>query len=278
MNISNQDISNQDIANLVERRKEGGVGRSLHDVAIVARRNLLIDIRNPAEVLVSTAFSISLLCVFTASFAKVVAPSESYGTYAQFLLPFTLIQGLLFNTVNIGVTFYNDLSSGRDTRMRAMPISRFSAVGGRLLSSGVRLLFQITGIVLAGHLIGFRFQGGVLGAVGFFLLPTLFTLSFALIALYVAAGAKSAEAIAAVLNPWILPFTFLSIGYVPKTGFPQWAQGIVTYNPVSMVSQAMRALATGEPAASFVIPTLIWSALLISVFGLLTLKAYSRRI
>ncbi|MFK8186548.1 MAG: ABC transporter permease [Phormidesmis sp.] len=268
----------QEIAALVAERKEGGWGRSLHDMLIIAQRNILIDIRNPAAVLVSTAFSISLLFVFTASFAKVVSPDESFGAYAQFLLPFTLIQGLLFNTINVGVSFYNDLSSGRDTRMRSMPISRLAAVGGRLLASGARLLFQISGIVLAGHLIGFRLQGGVMGVIGFFLLPILFTLSVGLIALYVAVGAKSAEAISAVLNPWILPFTFMSVGYVPKEGFPKWAQGFVSHNPVSTIAQAMRALATGEPASHFVITTLCWSALLISSFGALTLKAYKRRI
>lgn len=274
----NGDQTQAAIAALIAARREGGLRRSLHDMVTVARRNILIDIRNPAELLVSTAFTISLMLVFTASFAKVVSPDEGYGTYAQFLLPFTLIQGLIFNTVNIGVTFYEDLSSGRDTRMRSMPISRLSAVGGRLLSSGVRILFQILGIVLAGHFIGFRFQGTLVSSVGFFLLPTLFTLAIALIALYVAIGAKSSEAVSAVLNPWILPLTFMSIGYVPKAGFPAWAQGFVTHNPISIVSQAMRSLANGEPAGQYVVITLLWSALLISIFGSLTLKAYKRRI
>lgn len=271
-------LSEADIAGLVAQRKEGGVVRSLQDMLVVARRNLLIDVRNPAEVVVSTLFSVSLLCVFTASFAKVVAPSEDYGTYAQFLLPFTLIQGLLFNTVNIGVTFYEDLASGRDARMRSMPISRLTAVGGRLFSSGARLLFQVVGIVLAGYLIGFRLQGGFLESVSFFLIPVVFTLSVALIALYIAIGAKSSEAIAAVLNPLILPLTFLSVGYVPKEGFPLWAQGFVSYNPVSQVSQAMRALSGGQPSAEYVLATLAWSGALISIFGALTLKAYKRRI
>jgi ABC-2 type transport system permease protein len=272
------DLDSQAVAAIVAARREGGWVRSLQDIAIIARRNILLDIRNPAEVLVSTAFTVSLLLVFTASFAQVVAPGESYSTYAQFLLPFTLIQGLIFNTVNIGNVFYNDLDSGRDIRLRAMPIARLSAIGGRLLSSAARLLFQISGIVIAGHLVGFRFYGGLLGTMGFFLLPVVFVLSIALIALYIAMGAKSSETIAAVMNPWILPFTFLSIGYVPKEGFPNWALGFVTHNPVSIISEAMRALAAGEPAAQAVIITLCWSLALIIIFGPLTLRAYQKRI
>ncbi len=272
------ELDSQAIAAMVAARREGGWMRSLQDMLIIARRNLLLDLRSPAEILVSTAFPVSLLLVFTASFAQIVAPGESYSSYAQFLLPFTLVQGLIFNTVNIGSTFYEDLDSGRDVRLRAMPIARLAAIGGRLLASAGRLLFQISGIVLAGHLVGFRFYGGPIGILGFFLLPVVFVLAIALVALYIAVGAKSSETITAVMNPWILPFTFLSIGYVPKEGFPDWALGFVTHNPVSVISEAMRALAAGEPAAKPVVITLLWSLALIITFGPLTLRAYKRRI
>lgn len=266
------------IAAMVAARREGGVRRSLSDILTIARRNILLDLRSPAELLASTAFNISLFLVFTASFAKVVSPDDSFSSYAQFLLPFTLIQGLIFSTVATGTLFYDDLSSGRDIRMRAMPIARLAAVGGRLIAAATRILFQIFSIVLVGYLIGFRFEGGLFSTLGFFLVPTLFTLSISLIALYVAVGAKSSETISAVLNPWILPFTFMSIGYVPKAGFPDWAIGFVSRNPVSVVSEAMRALAAGEPATKSVLTVLAWSLALFLTFGPLTLKAYKRRI
>lgn len=266
------------VAAMVAARQEGGLKRTLHDIAIVAWRNTLIEIRNPASILVSTGFAISLLFVFTASFARVVSPEGGFSSYAQFLMPFTIVQGLLFNTVNLSGLFYEDLDNGMDVRLRAMPIARFAAVGGRLLASGGRLLFQTTGIVLAGYLIGFRFQGSFLGMLVFLLLPVIFTLSVSLFGFYIAIGAKSAEAVSAALNPWILPLTFMSIGYVPKEGFPDWAQGLVTYNPVSTVSEAMRSLSLGEPALLSSGIVLLWSLLLILVFGPLTVRAYERRI
>lgn len=271
-------ISPEDIAAMVAARREGGLGRTLHDIVIVAWRNMLIDLRNPASLVVSALFATSLFFVFTASFAKVVNPGEGFSSYAQFLLPFCAVQGLLFNTVDIGGFFYNDLENGMDVRLRAMPIARFSAIGGRLLSSGARLLVQLLTIVISGHFIGFRFQGSLLATVGFFLLPIIFTLSIALIGFYVAVGAKSAETVSAVLNPWILPFTFLSVGYVPVEGFPSWAQAIVTRNPVSTLSEAMRAMASGEPAAKNVAIVLLCSLALCLLFGTLTVRAYQRKI
>lgn len=265
------------IADMVAARREGGLWRTLNDVGVVAWRNLLLEVRAPASLLVSTMFTVSLLCVFTASFARVFAADGSFSSYAQFLLPFTIVQGLLFNTINISVFFYEDLENGMDVRLRAMPIARLSALGGRLISSGARLLFQVVGIVLAGHLLGFRFQGGLLSSLAFLVLPVIFTLAVSMFGFFVAVGAKSAEAISAVLNPWILPLTFFSIGYVPKEGFPDWAQGIVTYNPVSVVSEAMRALANGEAALASVGTALGWSGLLMAFFGWKTVKAYQQR-
>lgn len=270
-------LDSEAIAQMVAARREGGLWRTLHDMSIVAWRNLLLEVRSPASLLVSTFFTISLLCVFTASFAKVFSDGGSFSSYAQFLLPFTIVQGLLFNTVNISNFFFEDLENGMDVRLRAMPIARLSAVGGRFIASAARLLFQVVGIVLAGYFLGFRLQGGVLASVSFLLLPVIFTLSVAMMGFYVAVGAKSAEGVAAVLNPWILPLTFLSIGYVPKEGFPDWAHGFVTHNPVSVLSEAMRALADGEAAIAPVSITLGWSALFMVTFGWMTLKAYKYR-
>ncbi len=270
-------LPSPEITALVAARQEGGLGRTLHDIVIVAWRNLLIDFRNPASLIVSALFATSLLFVFTASFARVVNPGGGFGGYAQFLLPFTTVQGLMFNTVDISSFFYTDLENGMDVRLRAMPIARLAAIGGRLLSSGARLLIQVLAIAIAGHLIGFRFYGSLWETLGFFLLPVIFTLSIALIGFYVAVGAKSAETVSAVLNPWILPFTFLSAGYVPIDGFPNWAQPFVTYNPVSILAGAMRAMASGEPATQNVLVTLLWSLVLCSIFGTLTVRAYQRK-
>ena len=272
------DAETDAIAAIVAARREGGLRRTFHDIAIVAWRNTLVEIRNPASILVSTAFPISLLFVFTASFARVVSPGEGFSSYAQFLLPFIIVQGLLFNTVGLSNLFYEDLDNGIDIRLRAMPIARFAAIGGRLLASAGRLLFQTTGIVLAAYLIGFRFQGNLFSVLGFLLLPVIFTLSVSLFGFYIAIGAKSAEAVSAAINPWVLPLTFMSVGYVPKEDFPDWAQPIVVHNPVSIISEAMRALSAGDTAFGLIGIVLLLSLLLILTLGPLTLRAYKRRL
>jgi ABC-2 type transport system permease protein len=264
-------------AQLVAARQEGGLLRTVHDIAIVTQRNLLLDLRNPAVIIGATGFPIFLMLIFTAGFAKVVVPGGSYTDYAQFLVPLSTIQGLLFSTINTGTSLYYDLQSGMVSRLRTLPIARSAVLAGRILGGAGRLLVQVVFIILVGHLIGFRFQNGFINGLIFLLLPVLFTSAFSWVAVFLAVKAESAETVQAAMAPWLLPLTFLSIGYVPKEGFPQWIQGFVEINPVSAVAQAMRGLASGGPFMGYLIQTLLWSAALTAVFSTLAIRAYQKR-
>lgn len=262
---------------LVAARREGGLKRTLHDVSILTQRNLLLDIRNPAVIVGATAFPIFLMVVFTAGFAKVVTPDGNYANYAQFLVPLSVLQGLLFSTVSMGVALYNDLDRGMDTRLRTMPIARATVLASRILGGFGRLLAQVIAIVLVGHLLGFRFQGGFLGMLGFLVLPPIFASSFAWIAMLIAVKAQAPESVQISMNPWLLPLTFLSIGYVPLEGFPEWLQGFVALNPVSSAAQALRGLATGNIEVGYILITLAWSVAITILFSTLAIRAYQHR-
>jgi ABC-2 type transport system permease protein len=264
-------------AALVAARKEGGIARTLHDIALLTQRNLLLDVRNPAVIIGSTGFPVFLLLIFTASFARVVNPEGNFADYAQFIVPLNLTQGLLFSTVNLGTAMYNDLERGMDARLRTLPIARSALLAGRILGGAGRLSIQVIIITLVGFLIGFRIQTGLPGMLAFLILPVVFSSAFAWVAVFIAVRSKSSESVQVGMTPWLLPLTFLSIGYVPLEGFPTWIQGFVAFNPVSSVAQALRGIATGTPAWGDAIATLVWSAVITAVFGTLAIRTYQQR-
>jgi ABC-2 type transport system permease protein len=266
-----------DPVKLVATRQEGGISRTLHDIFLITQRNLISDLRNPAVIIGATAFPVFLLLIFTAGFSRVVMPSGNYASYAQFILPLNVVQGLLFSTVNTGTALFNDLESGFDTRLRTLPIARSAVLAARILGGAGRLLIQVIVLVLVGHLIGFRFQSGFVSMLVFFLLAVIFTSSFSWIAVFFATKAKSAESAQVAMTPWLLPLTFLSIGYVPKEAFPGWLQGFVAINPVSAAAQALRGLSSGGVTTPFVIQTLVWSLGISLVFSILATRAYQHR-
>jgi ABC-2 type transport system permease protein len=264
-------------AQLVAVRQEGNFFHTLTEITIIASRNLILDLRNPAIIIGATAFPVFLLIVFTASFAKVVIPDGSYADYAQFLVPLSIIQGLLFSVINTGNSLYQDLTSGMDNRLRTMPIARSALLAGRIFSSAGRLFIQVGITTIVGYLLGFRFQTHFLAILTFFILPVVFAMSFAWLAVFIAVKVKSAESIQAAILPWLLPLTFLSIGYVPKEGFPNWIQGFVEINPVSSAAQALRGLSSGGLVVIPVISTLLWSLVLTAVFSTLAIRSYHSR-
>ena len=262
---------------VVAARREGGLARTLNDILILTQRNLLLDFRNPAVIVGATAFPLFLMVVFTLGFANVVTPDGGYAAYAQFLVPLSTIQGLLFSTVSMGVALYNDLDKGMDTRLRTLPIARSTVLISRLIAGLFRLLIQVIVIVLVGHVLGFRFQAGFLSMLGFLILPPIFTSSFAWIAMFIAVNAKFPESVQVSMNPWLLPLTFLSIGYVPLEGFPEWLQGFVALNPVSSAAQALRGLSAGGATTGYILATLGWSIAITAIFSTLANRAYQRR-
>jgi ABC-2 type transport system permease protein len=268
---------NQKAAEQVAALQEGGLRRTLHDIGVVTQRNLLLDLRNPAVIVGATAFPVSLMVIFTASFAQVVMPGARYADYAQFLVPLSVVQGLLFSCISIGTALFYDLRNGMDARLRALPIARSTALAARILSGAGRLLTQVIIITLVGHLLGFRFQVGIGGAIAFLLLPVVFTSAFAWVAVFFAVRANAPESIQVSMTPWLLPLTFLSIGYVPKESFPDWLQGFVAVNPVSSVAQALRGLSAGGDIWNHVLATLLWSLGITGIFGVLAVRAYRQR-
>lgn len=262
---------------LVASRREGSLQRSLGDIALLTGRNLRLDLRNPGVTIGNTLFPISLLLIFTASFAKVVYPGGSYADYAQFLVPLNILQGLLFGSVNVGTAFYEDLEGGMDARLRTLPIARSAALAARILASAGRFFVQGVLITLVGLLIGFRFSGGWLFSLAFLLVPVLFTSAFAWVAVFLALRVKAPESVNVAMTPWLLPLTFLSVGYVPLAGFPPWLRGAVALNPVSAASNTMRGLATGQLDVGQVGLMLAWVGAIALLFASLATRAYSRR-
>jgi ABC-2 type transport system permease protein len=57
---------------------------------------------------------------------------------------------------------------------------------------------------------------------------------------------------------------------------PGWLQPFVRYQPVSVASDAVRGLAAGTPDAGDVLLGLGWTALLVVLFGVISVRLYQK--
>ncbi|MFW0783321.1 ABC transporter permease [Gordonia sp. CPCC 206044] len=182
--------------------------------------------------------------------------------YAQFLMPIIVLQSVAFTAVAAAQRATLDKMRGMNRRLASMPVRPLVPLFARMSTSMIRSMISIAAALIIGVLLGFSFAGGPLDTLGF--------VAFALaVGLVLAIGADSLglitrgpEATSQLLVLPQLVLGLLSTGFVPESGFPDWAQPFARNQPISHFAGTMRELAAGEPTWHTAAPALIWLAAL----------------
>ena len=75
----------------------------------------------------------------------------------------------------------------------------------------------------------------------------------------------------------IFPLTFLSNVFVDPKTMPGWLQAFVNNSPITHLSSAVRELMAGDWPADEIAWSLGWAAVLVLVFGPITMRLYNRK-
>jgi ABC-2 type transport system permease protein len=226
----------------------------------------------PEQLFDVTVFPVMFTLLFTFLFGGAIAGSTE--DYIQFLLPGIMVQGVIMITMYTGTTLRTDLEKGVFDRFRSLPIWRPSALVGMLLGDAVRFTISLTVTALLGLILGWRPGGGFVGFVVGALLILLFSFSLGWVWTFLSLVLRTSGSVMGVSMLVITPLTFGSNIFVDPTTMPGWLQAFVEVNPVSHLVTSVRAVMNGiDPGASLPL-TLVWSAVLIAVFGSLTMWRY----
>jgi ABC transporter DrrB family efflux protein len=242
----------------------------------IMRRNLLHIRSDPEQLVGMTIQPLMFLVLFVYVFGGAIAGSSRQ--YLQFALPGILVQGIAFTAFQTGLGLNVDFQRGLIDRFRSLPISRTAVVGGRILADAVRVLWGIVIIVGFGLIIGFRFHGGFLGAVGSIAFVTLFGVTMCWPLAWIGIAAKSPEAVNTGGFMIILPLTFASSVFARPQSMPGWLQAFVKINPITKVVDAARGLMLGGPVARPLWQGLAWMVGITAVFAPLAISRYRRRV
>lgn len=195
----------------------------------------------------------------------------------QFLPPAVMLQAEMFAAVSTAVFLASERASGMFDRWRSMPIGAASVPLARLTVDSVRQVTSICIVTLLGAAVGFRFDGGPLRALAFFVLALGFGLVLAAGGSWVGLALPNPETVTAVVTLLMLPLLMFSTAIVPATAFPGWLQPIVNASPVTAVVNVMRDLTTGAAAGSWAWKVLAWLVALGCVFGWRASLRFARR-
>jgi ABC transporter DrrB family efflux protein len=248
---------------------------TLTQTAVMARRNLLHVLSDPQQMIGMSVQPLMFLLLFVYVFGGSI--SGSTRGYLQFVLPGLLVQGIGFGTTQTAVGLNADFQSGLIDRFRSLPMARPAVVAGRVTADIVRTAWSSLIIVGVAVGLGFRFHGGLAGAVGAFGLVLALGVAMCWVMAFLGVALRSPESVQAAGFMLIMPLTFASSVLVPAGSMPGWLQSFVKINPITIFSDAMRGLMLGGPVAVPLLQAAAWIVGISLVFGSLTVSRYRKR-
>ena len=252
------------------------VRSAITDTAVVTGRNLRHFIRQPDLLTFSTIQPVIFVLLFVYVFGGAVSRSLPHGiTYVDFLLPGIFVQSVTFRASQTAVGLSEDLERGVVDRFRSMPMARSAVLAGRTVADLVRNIAIIGLMIAVGYAVGFRFHGGLAGAVACIAVVAAFGFALSWIFAFVALTVRGAEAAQTAGFVVIFPLVFASSVFVPVATLPHWLQAFAKISPVTITADAARSLALfGTPASLGAAAA--WIGGLLAVFIPLSVWRYQR--
>jgi len=263
------------------RSTEASSGSTLSDSLVVTWRNLKRIPRIPELAAFAILQSVMFVLLFAFVFGGAI-PLPGGGSYREFLMPGIFAQTLTFASATTAIGMVDDMSKGLIDRFRSLPMARSAFLTGRTVSDVVYNAGILVVLMVSGLAVGWRVREGV----GNFLLGVALALLFAYamswLGVWLGMLVPTVEVGQQVAFTAIFPLTFLSNAFVPMDSLPGWLQAFAEWNPVSCITASMRELwgnpnpfaSDSFPAEHPVLLTLIWTAVIISIFAPLGVRRY----
>jgi ABC transporter DrrB family efflux protein len=251
---------------------------AISDALVMTRRNLLVWMRVPAYIVFTVVQPVIFVLLFRYVFGGAIQAPGS-GGYVNYLMPGIIGQTAAFATFATAIALAQEATKGVIDRFRAMPMARSAVLAGRLIADAIRMLIVILVIIGVGYAVGFRFQNGVAGAVGMVALAEAFGVAVCAVSAFVGLAIKDEESVQAFGLIWIFPLTFVSSAFVPIATMPGWLQVFANNQPVTLVINAMRAMALGGPQFPLnpsLWESVVWLVGVLIVFIPLAVRSYRR--
>jgi ABC-2 type transport system permease protein len=249
--------------------------------AVIAKRSLLKFLRTPQLMWTTTIQGVMFLVIFRYIFGGAIAAGRF--DYVDFVVPGILTTMLVWQGMGAAISITEDRAQGLFDRLRSLPIPRSAVLSGRAVADTATQVWALLVMTAVSFLVGFRLHGGIVDGLLAFALVVVFgcTLEWVFMTTGLYAGnAQAAQGLALIL----VPFTFVSSAYVPVSSMPSGLREVAAQQPVTYMIEAVRSLTggaraealLGHPASWFVVRSLLWSAVLLLVFGSLAVAHYRR--
>ena len=216
---------------------------TLGQVGWIAGRSVRRTLRQPALIVPTITFPLILLAINASGLdAATKIPGFPAGSYLDFALTVTFMQGGLFAATTAGAELATDIETGFLSRLSLTPMHRIALLLGQLTGAVTVALIGAVTYLTVGLIAGASVKAGVAGAVVLLALAVLIAIGFGGIGMIMALRTGSAEAVQG-LFPLLFVVFFLSSMNLPRNLIGvHWFRTVATWNPVSYLIEGMRSL------------------------------------
>lgn len=218
---------------------------ALHQSLVLSRRAVFAVLRQPQVVVPSLFFPLFFAALNSAAFDRITSQQPEFAaqfdSFLDFLLPATVLQGVLFGSTQAGTEMANDIEIGFFDRLLASPVSRTSILVGRLAGGAALGAAQALFFTVVLALFGANVRGGLGAVLVLMLVSALLGMGIGGFGVTLGIRTGSAEAVQGAF-PLIFVLMFTSSAFFPRELMTGWYHAVATYNPISWILEALRDL------------------------------------
>jgi len=231
----------------------------LRECSIVFNRQLRMNLRNPAWVIIGMLQPVMYLLLFGPLLKPLIGQFGATNAYT-FFVPGMLVQLGIFGAFFAGFSLIGEWREGVIEAERVTPASRTALLVGRLMRDLLQLFVQALILVGLGYAMGMSagFGGVVLGI----LLTLLIGGACAAASNAFALTTKSEDVMAPVINMVMMPVLLLSGILLPMTIGPHWLLRASDFMPIRWIVDAVRSAFGGDFTGSDIFWGTSWAAVL----------------
>jgi ABC-2 type transport system permease protein len=247
--------------------------RAAGQLSTLIARCLRLSLRNVDGLMTALALPVMLMVMFVYLFGGAIHTGTRYIDY---VVPGVLLVCVGFGAGTTAVSVAQDMASGITDRLRSMDVRGESLIGGHVVASVARNLASAALAVAVAFALGFRAHAGAdrwLEAIG---ILTLFILAISWFAAAIGILVRSAEAAQGIT--FLVSFLpYPSSAFVPIHTMPSWLQGFAANQPVTAVTDTLRALLTGATVGPNAWHAVAWSVGIMAVSVVMAGILFQRR-
>jgi len=236
-----------------------------HSSAIV-QVELTKIIRDPTELFTRAIQPALWLLVFGQVFTRTRAIPTGAISYLDFMAPGVLAQSVLFSAIFYGIAVIWERDLGIVHKLLVSPASA-GPLACEPAHAGLRALSQAVIIILLALLLGVRLRHDVWSLLGVALAVVLGGALFSTFSFVIACIVKTRERFMGIGQVLTMPLFFASNAIYPLTLMPGWLRAIASYNPLTYLVNALRALMIegGESTVGLGVDVLVLASVFVAL-------------